>query len=109
MDRSSTGFQQYATRRFDDERERLTRDWVARLSAQTGVRPRRVLPHQELLDHIPEMLGRAVDFLANGDTGAITSATLVTDELRDLARLRRAQGYDLQEVVRELDVLAQLL
>lgn len=109
MDRTPASFQQFAARRFDGEREQITRDWVTRLSAQTGVRPRRILPHQELLDHVPEVLGRAVDFLANGDGGTITSAKLVTDEMRDLARLRRAQGYDLQEVMRELDELAQVL
>jgi signal transduction histidine kinase len=112
MDRTpdlSVSFEQYSANRLNQDREQITRDWVEKLSAQLGVRPRRVLPHQDLLDHIPEVLGRAAEFLVVPDAEKITAQQLVTDEMRDIARLRRRQGYDVQEIIREFDELAQVL
>ena len=109
MDQSPVSFEQFSAERLTQEGERITRDWVEKLSSQLGIRPRRVLPTQELLDHIPEVLGRAAEFLVAPDTEVITAQRLVTDEMRDIVRLRRRQGYDVQEIIREFDELAQIL
>jgi signal transduction histidine kinase len=89
--------------------EQIARDWVERLTAQIGVRPKAVLPHQELLDHVPQVLSKAAEFLIAPEPAKITSQKIVTDEMRNIARLRRKQGYDLQEIIREFDELAQIL
>lgn len=109
MDQSTVSFEQFSARRLRQDSEQITHDWVERLSAQLGIRPRRVLPTQDLLDHIPQVLGRAAEFLVAPDTETITSQRIITDEMRSIARLRRRQGYDVQEIIREFDELAQVL
>lgn len=112
MDRatsSSVSFEQFASECLNRDREQITRDWVERLSSQLGIRSRRVLPHDDLLDSIPPVLGKAAEFLVAPDQEILTAQKLVTDGMRQIARLRRQQGYDVQEIMREFDELAQLL
>lgn len=112
MDRTpapTVSFEQFSAERLNRDRDQITREWVERLSSQLGVRPRRVLPTQELLDHVPDVLGKAAEFLVVPDTEKITAQSVVTDEMRNIARLRRRQGYGVQEIIREFDELAQVL
>lgn len=109
MDRPAVSFERYCADRLLLDREKITRDWVDTLSAQLGVEPTRVLPHRELLDDIPLVLGKAAEFLVAPDAEKLTAERIVTDEMRSIALLRSMQGFDVQEVVREFDELAQLL
>jgi hypothetical protein len=112
MDRApspTVSFEQFCADRLIRDREQITRDWVYSLSSQLGIRPRRVLPENDLLDSIPPVLGRAAEFLVAPDEEKITAQKIITDQMREVARLRRRQGYDVQEIIREFDVLAELL
>ena len=109
MDQSTVSFEQFAADRLKQERESLTREWVEKLSSRLGIRPRRVLPTPELLDHVPHVLGKAAEFVLAPDEAKLTAQALVTEEMKGIARLRRAQGYDAQEILREFDELAQIL
>lgn len=109
MDQTAVSFPRFAADRLSRDRAVVTRDWVQKLSGQMGIRPRRVLPHRELLDHIPEVLGQAVCFVRDGEAETLTAGAAVGGQMKDLAHLRRSQGYDLQEVIREFDELARIL
>ena len=109
MDRTPVPFEQYAASRLAQDADRITRDWVERLSSQLDIAPQQVLPHQELLDDVPIVLSKAAEFLLAPDTEKLTAEQFVTDEMRNIALLRRSQGWQMQEVVREFDELAQLL
>lgn len=85
----------------------LTRIWLDRLLHRLDVQPRRIFPSETLLNHIPEVLKAISDYLAsNGDMAA---AQLVREELGKLARLRREQGYDVDELVAEFEILGEIL
>ncbi|MBW3630711.1 MAG: sensor histidine kinase, partial [Gemmatimonadetes bacterium] len=84
-------------------------DWVEKISSQLGVAPNRVLPHQDLLDDLPIVLGKAAEFLLTPDTEKLTAEQLVTTEMKNIALLRRTQGFEVQEIIREFDELAQIL
>lgn len=109
MNQAAPTFEQFAAGRLVRDRDRITADWVEILSAQIGVDPYRVLPHHDLLDHIPVVLARAADFLLVPDPDQLRAEQVVTDEMRDIARLRRGQGFAVQEIIREFDELARLL
>ena len=109
MNQAAPTFAQFAADRLVRDRRRLTSDWVDTLSSQLGLDPRRVLPHGDLLDHLPVVLAKAADFLCVPDTEKLTAEQIITEEMRDIARLRRGQGFDVQEIIREFDELAQLL
>jgi signal transduction histidine kinase len=71
------------------------------------VQPRRVFPSDTLLNHIPEILKGISDYLcSNGD---IQAAKLVREELAQLAKLRREQGYDIDELLAEFEILGEIL
>lgn len=112
MDRTPSApvsFEQFASERLNRDRDRITRDWVEKLSSQLGIRPRRVLPTDDIMDGIPPVLGKAAEFLLAPDVERLTAQAFVTDQLREIARIRRRQGYDVQEIIREFDELAQIL
>ncbi len=85
----------------------LTRAWLDRLLNRLDLEPRRVFPSETLLNHIPEVLKAISDYLgSNGDMAAVQ---LVRHELDKLARLRRAQGYDVDELIAEFEILGEIL
>lgn len=109
MNQTPASFERFAADRLIQERDQITRDWVEMLASQLRIDPRRVLPHQDLLDHIPVILTRAAEFLLVPDREKFAAEQLVVDEMRDIAHLRRGQGYPVQEIIREFDELARTL
>ena len=85
----------------------LTRLWLDRLLARLDVHPRRVFPSETLLNHIPEVLKAVSEYLCSGGTSA--AADLVREELGKLALLRREQGYDIDEILAEFEILGEIL
>jgi signal transduction histidine kinase len=109
MDQTTLSFEQYSANRLMEDREQITRDWVTKLSAQLDIHPVRILPHETLLDDIPVVLGRAAEFLLTPDPEKLTAEEFVTAEMRNIASLRRRQGYEVREIIREFDELAHIL
>jgi signal transduction histidine kinase len=85
----------------------LTRAWLDRLMHRLDLEPRRVFPSDTLLNHIPEVLKAISDYL--GSNGDMAAAHLVRYELDRLARLRREQGYDVDELIAEFEILGEIL
>jgi signal transduction histidine kinase len=86
--------------------DELTDEWLRRLGERLGVRPRRLLPTEQLRDHIPAVLLGMADYL-EWPIDQIPNETV--DIIRTLTQLRREQGYDVQEIVSEIDVLGDLV
>jgi signal transduction histidine kinase len=85
----------------------LTRAWLDRLLQRLDVQPRRVFPSDTLLNRIPEVLKAISDYLCT--SGSMAAERLVRDELGKLARLRREQGYDVDELLAEFEILGEIL
>lgn len=85
----------------------LTRQWLDRLVERLDVHPRRVFPSETLLNHIPEVLKAVSDYLCSG--GEIGAQHVVRHEFERLARLRREQGYDIDEILAEFEILGEIL
>ena len=85
----------------------LTRLWLDRLTDRLEVHPRRVFPSDTLLNDMPEVLRAVSDYLCSG--GNIGSEQVVRDEMTKLARLRREQGYDIDEILAEFEILGKIL
>jgi signal transduction histidine kinase len=85
----------------------LTRAWLDRLMERLDVHPRRIFPADTLLNHIPDVLRAISDYLcSDGDLG---SEEIVRKEFTKLARLRREQGYDIDEILAEFEILGDIL
>jgi signal transduction histidine kinase len=85
----------------------LTRLWLDRLTERLDVAPRRIFPSSTLLNHIPEVLRAVSHYLCSG--GDLAAENNVREELGILARLRREQGYDIDEILAEFEILGQIL
>jgi len=85
----------------------LTRLWLDRLTARLDVQPRRIFPSDTLLNDMPEVLRAVSDYLCSG--GDIGAEQIVRDEMTKLARLRREQGYDIDEILAEFEILGKIL
>lgn len=85
----------------------LTRLWLDRLTARLEVHPRRVFPSDTLLNDMPEVLRAVSDYLCSG--GDIGAEQVVREEMTRLARLRREQGYDIDELLAEFEILGKIL
>src|SRR5215210_7579154 len=75
----------------------LTRAWLDRLLERLDVHPRRVFPTDALLNHIPEILRAISEYLISD--GDLEHEELVRTEFTKLARLRREQGYDIDDIL----------
>lgn len=85
----------------------LTRAWLDRLLERLDVHPRRIFPADTLLNRMPEVLRAISDYLvSDGDLG---SEEMVRNEFIMLARLRREQGYDIDEILAEFEILGDIL
>jgi hypothetical protein len=85
----------------------LTRIWLDHLLERLDVHPRRVFPAEALLNRMPEVLSAISEYLVtDGDLGA---QQLVQEEFVTLARLRREQGYDIDEILVEFEILGEIL
>jgi len=85
----------------------LTRQWLDRLVERLDVHPRRVFPSETLLNHIPEVLKAVSEYICSG--GEIGAQHMVRREFELLARLRREQGYDIDEILAEFEILGEIL
>lgn len=85
----------------------LTRVWLDRLLQRLDLQPRRVFPSETLLNHIPEVLKAISDYLCT--SGSMGAERQVREELGRLARLRREQGYDVDELLAEFEILGEIL
>lgn len=108
---STTGipvaFAQWVAARLDGDAETIARRWHDDLVARLPIGPGRIFPGPFLLDHIPDLLRRiAASLTANGRTAG---DEVLRDEVRQLAQLRRRQGYESPELVAEIDLLAEHL
>jgi signal transduction histidine kinase len=101
-------FPHFAADHVRSRRDEIVREWVETLSARLGIRPRNVLPTESLLDHVPQVIEKITLHLREG-TEPIEFQEVVTTELAALARLRRKQGYDIGEILREFEILGRIL
>ncbi|HEX5714932.1 MAG TPA: sensor histidine kinase [Thermoanaerobaculia bacterium] len=85
----------------------LTRLWLDRLTARLDVQPRRIFPSDTLLNDMPEVLRAVSDYLCSG--GDLGAEQIVREEMTKLARLRREQGYDIDEILAEFEILGKIL
>ncbi|MFW5946987.1 MAG: sensor histidine kinase [Gemmatimonadota bacterium] len=83
----------------------ITEEWLERL-ARDPVAMDRSLPVEELRDHVPEMLEAVADCVETGRPGPPEGQL---DTFRRLGRLRLERGDDIQDLLGELALLADVV
>jgi signal transduction histidine kinase len=86
----------------------LAARWLARLQDLIPVEPDSIFPSADLLDHIPALVREIAKFLAAPEDD-IAANTLVLTKARELGVLRHRQGASAHQLLREYDLLRNIL
>jgi signal transduction histidine kinase len=105
----SVGYAERIAGRMHDESHALAADWLARLDSLLAVDLNAIFPTSHLLDHIPLLIGHIADYLRAPSDLEIAANTLVIEKAQELGQLRHAQRASVHQILREYDILAEIL
>jgi len=95
--------------RVEAERHTLAGHWLRRLNELLTVLPNEVFPSEQLLDHIPALIGEIAVYLRAPADEEIAANTIVIQKARELGSLRHAQRASVHQLLREYEILAEIL
>jgi signal transduction histidine kinase len=87
----------------------LAARWFARLRDLLPVDANEVFPTHSLLDHIPSLIVDISQYVEAPEEQAIAANTLVVEKARELGVLRHQQRASLHQVLREYQLLGNIL
>lgn len=107
---SATGsYAQILAERIQAERVKLAQAWLERLKTVLPVEANDVFPTDKLLDHIPLLLGEIARYLRAPQAEEIAANAAVIDKARELGQLRHEQKASVHQILREYELLAEIL
>ena len=91
------------------ERFQISAQWLARLNEILEVQPNRVFPSDQLLDHIPLLIAEMADYVRAPASEEIAANTSVIEKARELGVLRHGQKASVHQLLREYEILGEIL
>ena len=91
------------------ERSVLAARWLNRLNELLLVEPNAVFPSDRLLDHIPTLIGEIAAYLKAPADEEIATNAAVIEKARELGSLRHEQRASVHQLLREYEILGELL
>jgi signal transduction histidine kinase len=91
------------------ERAAVAEQWLVRLHQLLEVGPNEVFPTSELLDHIPALIEAVAVYMRAPEHEEIAANTVVIDKARELGVLRHAQRASVHQLLREYEILGEIL
>jgi len=102
-------FTSIVSQRVEAERHALAGDWLRRLNELLTVDANEVFPSERLLDHIPTLIREIAVYLRAPADEEIAANTIVIEKARELGRLRHDQRASVHQLLREYEILADIL
>jgi signal transduction histidine kinase len=87
----------------------LATQWLERLVALLPIDPQSVFATHLLLDHIPGLIQEVGKYIAAPADEDIAAKGIVIDKARELGQLRHRQQASVHQVLREYDLLGEIL
>jgi signal transduction histidine kinase len=97
------------SQRVDAERLALAGEWLNRLKELLVVPPGDVFPSDQLLDHIPVVIAEIATYLRAPADEEIAANAAVIDKARELGILRHEQQASVHQLLREYEILGDIL
>ena len=91
------------------ERFTLAEQWLGRLRELMTVELNDVFPSDQLLDHIPLLIANVATYLRAPADEEIAANAAVIDKARELGLLRHEQKASVHQLLREYEVLGEIL
>jgi len=88
------------------EQQAVTDQWVTAVRRDAEMPASDRMTHKQLIDHLPQLYQDLCDFLRQRDTAALKE---VKQDARQHGEHRWRQGYELDELLRELETLRRIL
>lgn len=104
-----TDFGDLLAERMRIEHRALATRWFERLLDLLPVDAREVFPSKDLLDHIPALILQISTYLRHPEDDAIAANTSILEKAQELGALRHSQRASLHQVLREYQVLSDVL
>jgi signal transduction histidine kinase len=106
---TAEGFAGIVSQRMAAEALALSASWFARLDELLPVPPQEVFPSEEILDHIPALISDIARYLQAPDEEEIAANTAVIEKARELGMLRHRQQASVHQLLREFELLGDVL
>src|SRR5579859_392538 len=106
---TAEGFAGVVSQRVEAERHTLAARWLRQLHELLTVDANEVFPSEQLLDHIPILIGEIAVYLRAPADEEIAANTVVIEKARELGRLRHDQRASVHQLLREYELLAEIL
>jgi signal transduction histidine kinase len=87
----------------------LSAQWLERLTELLPVETRHVFPSDRILDHIPALIESIARYIQAPEHEEIAANTAVIDKARELGTLRHAQHASVHQILREFEILSEIL
>jgi len=109
MSLAETSCCEYVGHAIQEQRTNLSSRWLERLVALLPVDANAVFTSTDLLDHVPLLLEEIGKYVAAPEAPDIAANTVVTQHARQMGQLRHRQRASVHQVLREYDLLSEVL
>jgi signal transduction histidine kinase len=106
---SAENYADVVSQRVSAERSVLAARWLNRLNELLLVEPNSVFPSDQLLDHIPTLIAEIAAYVKAPADDEIATNAAVIDKARELGSLRHEQRASVHQLLREYEILGELL
>jgi signal transduction histidine kinase len=94
--------------RLRSAKQELVTQWLNRISARVAISSRRVFPTHALINHVPLLIEGIAGYLKRPERDIDAKAPVVAKAM-ELGALRHSQGFDAYELLKEYEMLAEIL
>lgn len=89
-------------------KQELVTQWLNRISERVAIAKRRVFPTHALINHVPLLIEGIAGYLKRPEREIDSKAPVVAKAM-ELGALRHGQGFDAYELLKEYEMLAEIL
>lgn len=89
-------------------KQELVTQWLNRISERVAISKRRVFPTHALINHVPLLIEGIAGYLKRPEREIDSKAPVVAKAM-ELGALRHGQGFDAYELLKEYEMLAEIL
>jgi len=86
----------------------LVQRWLERIQARVTLTANEVFPTESLLNHVPLLIDGIAAYLESEET-SLAADNAVAAKAMELGELRHEQGFDVYEILKELELLGAIL
>src|SRR5438552_978317 len=89
-------------------KQALVTQWLDRITARVAISSKRVFPTHELINHVPLLIEGIAGYIKRPERDMAAQAPVVAKAM-ELGALRHAQGFDAFELLKEYEMLGEII